>query len=170
MPAEVLRRESLNAGLLVIGNRGLGTFLGKLVGSVSLDLAAACPCPLVVIRARHEEQKPVVACVDGHLRSSKVLEQAVPVARSLQTALRIVHVDTRPPGPGRHTPSRFHGRTVLHNAMLRVRELDPDLAVTEDLLSGEPVARALIGAGADAELLVLGAQAPKATPARWSPS
>lgn len=157
LPAEILRQESLNAGLLVVGSRGLGSFLGKLVGSVSADLAGACPCPLAVVRRRREEGKPVVACVDGRLRSSNVLEQAVQMAQTLQTTLRIVHVDPPLPAKGRHTPSQFHGGDVLHNALLRVRELDPDLAVREDLLTGRSVAGALVEAGVDAELLVLGA-------------
>jgi nucleotide-binding universal stress UspA family protein len=158
LAAEVLRSESLDADLLVVGSRGLGGFLGKLVGSVSLDLARDCPCPLVVVRAQHEEGKPVVACVDGHVRSSKVLEQSVRAAQTLQTKLRIVHVGPPQPASGRHSPSRFHARDVLRNAMLRVQELDPDLAVTEELLSDRhAVPSALVEAGSDAELLVLGA-------------
>lgn len=97
LPADVLRQESVDADLLVVGNRGLGGFLGKLVGSVSIDLAGACPCPLVVVRTARGEGKPVVVCVDGRLRSSKVLEQSVRVAQTLQTKLRIVHVDTPAP-------------------------------------------------------------------------
>ncbi|MDQ0821197.1 nucleotide-binding universal stress UspA family protein [Arthrobacter sp. V4I6] len=157
LPADVLRQESRDADLLVVGNRGLGGFFGKLVGSVSADVAAACPCPVVVIRAEREEGKPVIACVDGQVRSSKVLEQSVRVAQALETNLRIVHVDPPMPAWGRHAPSQFHGRDVLRNAMLRMQELDPGLAATEELLSGHSVATALVDAGADAELLVLGA-------------
>lgn len=157
LPADVLRQESLGADLLVVGNRGLGGFLGKLVGSVSVDLSGACPCPLVVVRTERGEGKPVIACVDGHLRSSKVLEQSVRVAQTLQTKLRIVHVDPSAPVWKRHTSSPTHGHDVLRNALLWVQDLAPDLAVTEDLLSGHSVATALVEAGADAELLVLGA-------------
>lgn len=99
----------------------------------------------------------MVACVDGHLRSSKVLEQSVRMAQTLQTKLRIVHVGPPSAASGRHSPTQFHGRDVLRNAMLRVHELDPDLSVTEELLSGHPAATALVDAGTDAELLVLGA-------------
>jgi hypothetical protein len=41
--------------------------------------------------------------------------------------------------------------------MLWVHGLDPDVPVTERLLSGKSVSTALIDAGADAELLALGA-------------
>lgn len=157
LPAQVLRQESFDADLLVVGNRGLGGFLGKLVGSVSVDLSGACPCPLVVVRAERREGKPVVACVDGHLRSSKVLEQSVRVATSLQTKLRIVHVDAPPPAWKRHASPPAHGRDVLRSALLWVQDLAPDLAATEELVSGHSVAAALVDAGTDAELLVLGA-------------
>jgi nucleotide-binding universal stress UspA family protein len=156
LPAQVLRQESLDADLLVVGSRGLGGFLGKLVGSVSIDLSGGCPCPLVVVRAERGEGKPLVACVDGHLRN-KVLEQSVRVALTLQTKLRIVHADPSPPVWKRHPSPAAHGRDVLRDAMLRVHDLAPDLAVTEELLSGHPLATALVDAGADAELLVLGA-------------
>lgn len=157
LPADVLRQESLDADLLVVGSRGLGSFLGKLVGSVSVDLAGASPCPVLVVRAAHEEGKPVVACLDGRVRSSKVLEQAVTVAQTLQAKLRIVHVEPPLPGKGRHAPSQFHGRDVLRNAVLRAQELNPDLAATEELLPAQNVSAALVKAGADAALLVLGA-------------
>lgn len=156
LPAQVLRQESLDADLLVVGNRGLGGFLGKLVGSVSVDLSGACPCPLVVVRAERREGKPVVACVDGQLRS-KVLEESVRAALTLQTKLRIVHVDPSAPVWKRHASPATHGRDVLRDAVLTVQDLAPDLAVTEELLSGRPLATALVDAGADAELLVLGA-------------
>lgn len=83
LPADVLRQESLDADLLVVGNRGLGGFLGKLAGSVSVSLSGAWPCPVVVVRAGRGEGKSVVGCVDGQLRSSKVLEQSVRVAQTL---------------------------------------------------------------------------------------
>lgn len=156
LPAPVLRQESLDADLLVVGSRGLGGFLGKLVGSVSVDLSGGCPCPLVVVRAERGEGKPVVACVDGHLRN-KVLEQSVRVALTLQTKLRIVHVDPSAPIWRRHASPAVQGHDVLRGALLRVQDLAPDLAVTEELLSGHPLATALVDAGADAELLVLGA-------------
>ncbi|APX00546.1 universal stress protein [Arthrobacter sp. QXT-31] len=157
LPAAVLRQESLDASLLVVGSRGLGGLLGKLVGSVSLDLAGGSPCPLVVVRSRRGEGQPVVACVDGHLRSSKVLEQSVRAARALDTGLQIVHAEQPEPPWKAHTAPTAHSKAVLHNAMLWVQAMDPDLAATEQLLSRQPVSAALIDAGADAELLVLGA-------------
>jgi nucleotide-binding universal stress UspA family protein len=157
LPAVVLRKESVDARVLVVGSRGLGGFLGKLVGSVSVDLAGGGPCPLIVIRAARGEGQPVVACVDGRLRSSKVLELSVQAAQTLRTTLSIVHAD---PGGRVWKPHGFaseHARDVLHNAVLWAQQLAPDLTVTDVLLSGQPVVTALVQAGAEAGLLVLGA-------------
>ncbi|GAA3771962.1 universal stress protein [Streptomyces coacervatus] len=56
--AEVLLRESDDAALTVVGNRGLGGFTGLLFGSVSLRLAAHARRPLLVVRGDHR-------CDDG---------------------------------------------------------------------------------------------------------
>ena len=45
LPAVVLRQESADGRLLVVGSRGLGGFLGKMVGSVSVDLAGGARVP-----------------------------------------------------------------------------------------------------------------------------
>ncbi len=48
-PTEVLCTEARGADLLVVGARGLGGFRGLLVGSVSNQVVAHSPCPVVVI-------------------------------------------------------------------------------------------------------------------------
>lgn len=49
--AQVLLRHGTEAGVLVVGSRGLGGHTGLVVGSVGVALAAAAPCPVVVVRA-----------------------------------------------------------------------------------------------------------------------
>jgi nucleotide-binding universal stress UspA family protein len=44
-----LLRESQNAGMLVIGSRGLGGFAGLLLGSVGHQCAQHASCPVVII-------------------------------------------------------------------------------------------------------------------------
>ena len=49
-PSQVLVEESKNADLLVVGNRGHGSFTGMLVGSVSIHCVTNAACPVVVVR------------------------------------------------------------------------------------------------------------------------
>lgn len=48
-PASVLVEVGAGADLLVIGSRGLGGFRGLLLGSVTQQVIAHAPCPVVVI-------------------------------------------------------------------------------------------------------------------------
>jgi nucleotide-binding universal stress UspA family protein len=48
-PAQVLLERAADAGLLVVGTRGLGRVTGALLGSVSRQLLHHAPCPVVVI-------------------------------------------------------------------------------------------------------------------------
>jgi nucleotide-binding universal stress UspA family protein len=53
-PAAELIRAAKDASLLVVGNRGHGAFAGMLLGSVSTHCVTHAPCPVVVVRARHD--------------------------------------------------------------------------------------------------------------------
>ena len=48
--AEVLVDASTEAGLLVVGSRGLGGFSGVVLGSVSAHCAHLAHCPVVIVR------------------------------------------------------------------------------------------------------------------------
>ncbi len=48
-PASVLVEVAKDAELLVLGSRGLGGFRGMLLGSVTQQVIAHAPCPVVVI-------------------------------------------------------------------------------------------------------------------------
>jgi nucleotide-binding universal stress UspA family protein len=50
-PAQALIDEARDADLLVVGNRGHGSFTGMLIGSVSIHCVTNAPCPVVVVRA-----------------------------------------------------------------------------------------------------------------------
>ena len=51
-PSQVLVEKSESADLLVVGNRGHGSFNGMLVGSVSIHCVTNAACPVVVVRSR----------------------------------------------------------------------------------------------------------------------
>jgi nucleotide-binding universal stress UspA family protein len=58
VPASGLVRESTDAGLLVVGSRGLGGFRGLLLGSVSRYCLEHARCPVLIVRPRGRHDGP----------------------------------------------------------------------------------------------------------------
>ncbi len=158
LPAGHLRRMAENAGLLVLGSRGIGGFLGLLVGSVSLELAATAPCPVAVIRFDKHPQGPVVVGIDSS-GSTGALSLACDLASATGTELRILHVIhphaglASDSGGGTDTARRLL-MTAVHDA----KALAPDVAVSQNLAQDTSVPRALLNASRGAAVTVVGSK------------
>jgi nucleotide-binding universal stress UspA family protein len=91
-PVPLLVAESRRAGLVVLGDRGLGGFTGLLVGSVAIGTAARAACPVVVVRGEQaSDAGPVVVGVDGSPISEAALAFAFEAASTRQVPLVAVH-------------------------------------------------------------------------------
>lgn len=55
LPARILIEESRHCGLLVLGSRGRGGFVGMLLGSVSSACAEHAHCPVLIVHNRPPE-------------------------------------------------------------------------------------------------------------------
>ncbi|VXB41020.1 Nucleotide-binding universal stress protein, UspA family [Arthrobacter sp. 9AX] len=157
-PASHLARIAARQQTLVVGSRGLGGFLGLLVGSVSLELAATASCPVAVIRSDRHPDGPVMAAVDES-GSPAALRDACTVASASRSPLAVVHV--------RHTPAgHLHVRdtseadaaaeAVLRAAVQTARSLAPTAEVEGILLADTSVAHGILDAARDAAVLVVG--------------
>lgn len=157
LPASYLAEISDDEEMLVVGSRGLGGFLGLLVGSVSLELAATATCPVAVIRPDLHPGGPVVVAVDGS-GSPTALEDACELASVWQAALTIVHVHHTPAGyrqPGPPDAESLAGN-VLSSALARARALAPSVQVEGRVLTDTSVPHAILKASEGARMLVVG--------------
>ncbi|MEG3630812.1 universal stress protein [Streptomyces poriticola] len=151
----VLEAESRAADLVVVGSRGTGGFLGMLLGSTAVSLAAHGRCPVLVVRETPAEDGPVVLGVDG----SPVGEPAIGFAFA-EAALRgaeivAVHAwlpEYAPVGTGVESAER-----LLAEALVGHSEAYPDVSVRHEVTSGE-TREVLIEASRSAQLLVVGAR------------
>jgi nucleotide-binding universal stress UspA family protein len=91
-PVPLLVAASSRAGLVVLGDRGLGGFTALLVGSVAIGLAARAECPVVVVRGeRPSDAGPVVVGIDGSQISEAALAFAFEAAVTRKVPLIAVH-------------------------------------------------------------------------------
>lgn len=157
LPAQLLAEISGGKRMLVVGSRGLGGFLGLLVGSVSLELAATAACPVAVIREDTHPGGPVVAAVDAS-GSPAALEDACAVASAWRAPLTVVHVHHEPAGYMRlnGNEAAAGAREVLESAVDRARRLAPNISVDGRILTDSSVPHAILRAAAEARIVVVG--------------
>lgn len=157
LPASHLAALSARQEMLVVGSRGLGGFLGLLVGSVSLELAATADCPVAVIRTGGHQDGPVVAAVDA-AGSPAAVEDACALAVAEQAALTLVHVHHTPAGYGRRAlpGGAADPETVLRKALDRARTLAPGVPADGRVVEDTSVPHAILKSGEEARMLVVG--------------
>jgi nucleotide-binding universal stress UspA family protein len=173
-----LCRASVDAALVVVASRGLGGFAGLLLGSVSAYVATHAECPVLVIHhgerwagpeAPDRSVLPVVVGAGPYGTPARVLEPVLDFAftearlrRTSVVALR----SWRPPPPPWRSDVRplvtdvaeleTSERRDLADALKPWRHSHPDVTVRQRL-SPVGAAAALVDAGLEAQLVVVGA-------------
>ncbi|MFF7389395.1 universal stress protein [Streptomyces scabiei] len=176
-----LLKAADQAGLLVLGSRGLSGFTGFLVGSVALGVVAKATRPVVLVRAEEEaadERSPeadggasaltgrqdVVLGLDLNDPCDEVIEFAFEAARLRHARLRVVHVWQSPSaislGPGEVglVDEVLQGQEWqgFMSAVLQTwRDKYPETTVLETVAEGR-AATTLVRAASAASLLVVG--------------
>jgi nucleotide-binding universal stress UspA family protein len=160
-PALVLQEHSASAGLLVLGSRGHGGFVGLLVGSTATAVAAHAHCPVVVVRADSGpagRTGPIVVGVDGSDTSLLALGFAVERAAQRDVPLRVLRV-WEPTGGDDADPDAATTAELaaLRAPLARWREAFPNVEIAAEVVPGRPAA-VLVAASQDAQLVVVGSR------------
>ena len=171
VPAAALIAASRDAGLVVVGHRGLGGFTGLLVGSVGVQAAAHAACPVTVVRDSDPDKAgpvagEVVVGVDGSELSSLAVDFAFSHAALHRLGVLAVHVyafpafitSLNPPGAAYDIDDlrEDHAR-LLAEALAGYRDNYPDVPVRQKVVYGQPAA-VLVAESAGAALTVVGSR------------
>jgi nucleotide-binding universal stress UspA family protein len=157
-PAVYLPKLSAGQDMLVVGSRGIGGFMGLVVGSVSLEMAATAACPVAVIRSDIHREGPVVVAIDAS-GSATALEDACTLARVGKADLTVVHVQHAPAGfrmPHDQATAHPSSQTLLESAVSKARDLVPDSKVEGQLLTDTSIPKAILKAAQNARITVVG--------------
>ncbi|GGQ76386.1 universal stress protein [Streptomyces pilosus] len=165
----VLEAQSRGAGLVVVGTRGMGGFVGLLVGSTAVHLAAHGRCPVLVVREEGRADGPIVLGVDGSAAGRRAVEFAFAEAALRKAPLVALHTwtDWNAPLPAPQEASAPYAsepgalvgeeESLLSEALAGFQERYPDVAVEHRTVRGG-AREELIGASRSAQLLVVGAR------------
>jgi nucleotide-binding universal stress UspA family protein len=161
----VLLAEAENADLVVVGSRGLGGFAGLLVGSVSSQLAAHSPSPVIVTRSPQADRgRPfgdrVVVGVEDLATSAGTVEFALTEASRL--SVPVTMISCVPPEPVLYgvpfidQTALDAQRELLTRAVEEWQPKFPDLEISDRLVRDTP-SHALVRESRTARLVVVGA-------------
>lgn len=150
-PEPVLLRASVDAALLVVGDRGLGGFTGLLIGSVAVELASYARCPVVVVRGRSAAAGPVVLGVDGGVLGETVADLALAWAAANRLTLRAVHAVPE------SASGQRDGRPSVFSVVEARRRARPAVDVEPEVRRGD-ARRVLVRESERASLVVVGSR------------
>jgi nucleotide-binding universal stress UspA family protein len=163
-PIGMLVGESRHAGLLVVGEGGLGRIASVVAGSVAVGVATHAACPVVVVRgAEHAgpEPAPIVVGVDGGPVGEAAIAFAYEAAAARGAPLIAVHAWGDPPGDLRTAPlwEEFvdEAERVLAERLAGWGEKYPDVPV-QRIVSHSLPSRRLLELSAKAQLVVVGSR------------
>lgn len=158
--------ESARCRQLVVGSRGLGGFIGMLVGSTSTAIAAHASCPVVIVRDAGDPDGPVLVGLDGSPASDHALGYAFDAASRAGAPLRALHAWNditlaemwAIPAPGASWESFTDAKTrMLAEQLAGWQEKYPDVTVDREVVQDRP-SHHLVEAGRTARLLVVGSR------------
>ncbi|MEV6615469.1 universal stress protein [Streptomyces sp. NPDC051051] len=168
-PLTVLEAQSREAELVVVGSRGTGGFVGLLVGSTAVHLAAHGRCPVLVVREPARADGPVVVGVDGSAAGRRAVDFAFAEAELRKVPLVALHAWTTwnaplpapqdASEPYANPPGALAGEEerLLSEALAGFRERYPGVVVDHKVVHGG-VREALIEASRSAQLVVVAAR------------
>ncbi|MFW6598020.1 universal stress protein [Propionibacteriaceae bacterium Y2011] len=157
--------------LIVVGSRGRGEFASAFMGSVSYQVSAHAPCPVVVVtcHADLDRNGPVVVGVDGSEPSQHAADLAsdwanhegidlvLVAAWQTQTLIGMAGGWAMPVMQDATDQIEQGTVVMVDEVKSRLAERHPDLTVTATTVPGDPAA-ALVEASRDASLLVVGSR------------
>jgi nucleotide-binding universal stress UspA family protein len=175
-PSGVLLDLSQDAELVVVGTRGRGGFVGRLLGSVSAALPAHSKCPTVVVPlAMAKEQEDagaavasdrncIVVGVDGSDRARSAVLAAADAAMAGSLTLRLICAVPPMGAALAWMPATVDQEAVLEDVRYQMSvgtkwlaSHYPDLKMETDVVSGPPV-EVLIRESEHAVLTVTGSR------------
>ncbi|WP_247695359.1 universal stress protein [Streptomyces sp. B93] len=168
-PLTVLEAQSRGAELVVVGSRGMGGFVGLLVGSTAVHLAAHGACPVLVVREQSAADGPVVLGVDGSPAADRAVDFAFAEAELRKAPLVALHAWTNwnAPLPAPQDASEPYANPpgalaseeerLLYEALAGHQERYPGVVVEHKVVHGG-TREALIEASRSAQLMVVGSR------------
>ncbi|MGJ5830799.1 universal stress protein [Streptomyces ossamyceticus] len=168
-PLTALEAQSRAAELVVVGSRGMGGFVGLLVGSTAVHLAAHGRCPVLVVREQPHADGPIVLGVDGSVAGREAVDFAFAEAALRNAPLVALRTWTTwnapmlapqdPSEPFANPPGALaeEEERQLAEALAGRQERYPGVVVEHRVVHGG-AREALIEASRSAQLLVVGAR------------